>query len=458
MSRIWRRMGLLGAVALTVAVIEETVVCMDSSAGRSAEDASCMYSSETEPVFGLLGNGSFNFSIPSRWDPVQENRKPTVRSQGTYGTCWALAAVSALESSMLPGQQIEFSADHMALNNRFQVSLSDGGDYTMIMAYLSGWQGPVTEAEDPYGDGISPDGLEPAVHVQEIRMLEEDTSEHNREKIKEAVSQYGAVQTSLYMSRRETAEDQDYYQSYNAAYYYPEEQKPNHDIIILGWDDDYSRFRFKQTPPMDGAFICQNSWGSSFGQDGIFYVSYADANIGRTGLIYSRIDGTDNYQAIYQTDDCGWQGQQGYADETCWFANVYTAGDREGEQLAAYGFYATGPDTSYELYLVHDFENPDSFETMEFLQAGILEDAGYYTVDLTESVPLTAGERFAVTVKITTPKARYPAAVEYPSDAYTQNIVTEGKEGYLSQRGKLWEHTEEKFGSNVCLKAYTIWR
>ena len=27
------------------------------------------------------------------------------------------------------------------------------------MAYLAGWQGPVLEAEDPYGDGISDESL-----------------------------------------------------------------------------------------------------------------------------------------------------------------------------------------------------------------------------------------------------------------------------------------------------------
>lgn len=429
--------------------------------------------------------------LPSRWDPLEHNRKPTVRSQGSYGTCWALAASSAMESSLLPESQIEFSADHMALNNRFDTALSDGGDYVMIMAYLSGWQGPVTEAEDPYGDGVSPDGLEPVVHVQEIRMLAEDTPEHNREKVKEAVSRYGAVQTSLYMSRAETAEHQDYYQAVNAAYYYPEEKMQNHDIIILGWDDDYSRFSFKQTPPIDGAFICQNSWGESFGEDGLFYVSYADANIARTGLIYSRIEDTDNYRHLYQTDDCGWQGQQGYADETCWFANVYTAGESAGsaaeteqsetdavigqkadtleyetacgktqtqEYLAAYGFYAIGADTSYELYLAHDFEDTDSFASLEFLQSGTLEEPGYYTIDFETKIPLEKGERFCVAVKITTPGAKHPVAVEYRSGPYTQSIVTEGKEGYLSQTGKRWENTEQKFGSNVCLKAYTVER
>lgn len=394
---------------------------------------------------------TFPLILPERWDAREHGRKPTVKSQGSYGTCWALAATSALEVSLLPTEQTVFSADHMALNNRFETSLTDGGDYIMIMAYLSGWQGPVTEEEDPYGDAYSPEGLEPAVHVQEIRLLKEST----RKEIKEAVYRYGAVQTSLYMSRAETLPEKGFYQEGHAAYYDPEEKTQNHDVIILGWDDNYSRFHFSQIPPEDGAFICQNSWGDSFGEKGIFYVSYADANIGRTGLVYSRVEAADNYDAVYQTDDCGWQGQQGYADEMCWFANVYTVGmDSVGTELAAYGFYATAPDSLYELYLVRGFETEESFTHMEYLQSGTLEQAGFYTVDLDQPVLLNEGERFAVVVKITTPGVENPVAVEYRADSYTRNITTEGKEGYLSQYGERWENTERQFGSNVCLKAY----
>ncbi len=392
----------------------------------------------------------FPVILPRRFDSREQGRIPVIKSQGSYGTCWALAATSALEASLPFDLQTQFSADHMALNNRFVTSLSDGGDYVMVMAYLSGWQGPVLEREDPYGDAYSPDGLSPAIHVQEIRLLEECT----REEIKEAVCQYGAVQTSLYMSRSETAPKKGYYNPLNAAWYYPQERTQNHDVIILGWDDDYSRFHFSQVPPEDGAFICQNSWGEKFGENGIFYVSYADANIARTGLAYSRIEAADNYDFLYQTDDCGWVGQQGYASETCWFANVYTAGSESSLQLRAFGFYATGSDTVCELYLVHDFENPDSFSDMKFLQKKELDQPGYYTVDLGEAEELRPGERFAMVVKITSPGEKHPAAVEYPADIYSQSVTTEGKEGYLSQDGRYWENTEQKFGSNVCLKGY----
>lgn len=388
-------------------------------------------------------------TLPSRWYAGDVGRKPTVKTQGSYGTCWALTATSALETALLPEQRIVFSADHLTHRNSFTASVNDGGDYLMLMAYLCSWQGPVTEEEDPYGDEYSPDGLEAAVHVQEVRVFLDSTIE----KIKETVYTYGSVQTSLYMDRTTAADDSGYYNESTFSYYYTDEMTQNHDVLILGWDDSWSAAQFETTPDQDGAFICLNTWGSDFGDDGIFYVSYSDPNIAQIAVAYTRIDAADNYDNLYQYDECGWQGQQGYDSEACWFANVYTA---EGEEtLAAVGFYATGENTSYDIYLVHDFADTDSFDAMEYLQSGSFSDMGYYTVDLEETQKLTEGERFAIVIKISTPDVSNPVAVEYRADEYTQNVTCEGKESYLSQYGSLWENTQEKFEANVCLKVYT---
>ncbi|MCL0184899.1 lectin like domain-containing protein, partial [Klebsiella pneumoniae] len=79
----------------------------------------------------------------------------------------------------------------------------------------------------------------------------------------------------------------------------------------------------------DGAFICQNSWGSSFGDDGVFYVSYYDTNVGTHNVVYIDIESADNYDNIYQSDLCGWVGKMGYDKEDMYGANIFTAQSAE---------------------------------------------------------------------------------------------------------------------------------
>ena len=414
--------------------------------------------------------------LPSRFSLIEEGKKPQVRSQGSLETCWAITACSAIESDLLPDETLVFSPDHMSIRNGYSTSQEDGGDYHMIMSYLADWKGPVTEAEDPYGDGESPEGLKAAVHVHDIRMLRG----MSRDQIKEMMLTYGAVQSSLCMDRARTdTDDYHYYQEKTCAYYDPMPEDLNHDVLVLGWDDAYSRENFRIRPRNDGAWICQNTWGEDFGQDGIFYVSYEDRNLFRKGgLAYSGIVRAEPGAGVYGTDSLGWQGRQGYGREQCWFAGVFTS-DRT-QRVTGIGFYTTGPYTAYRIYLIPGFESEadltdlpgsrsiaDGAEAPEdqrsaaeagaarLLAAGQFAHPGFHTAEVTGSAGLTEGERYAVAVWVDTWRAEKPAAVELQKDRYTQTVTLEGRQTFLSRDGAVWENTQERYGTNVCLKVYT---
>ena len=70
-----------------------------------------------------------------------------------------------------------------------------------------------------------------------------------------------------------------YYRKETGAYWYNGDEKPNHDVVIIGWDDDYPKEKFASAPESDGAFLCINSWGETFGDGGFFHVSYEDSRI-----------------------------------------------------------------------------------------------------------------------------------------------------------------------------------
>ena len=412
-------------------------------------DCSCLFDASTNTLI-VTDNSEGSSLVPTKYDLRDRLRVSEVRNQGIYGTCWAFAAISALESSLLPEESELFSVDHMSMSNSFNVNQFDGGEYTMGMAYLAAWQGPVYEADDPYGDGVSNKSLSPVKHVQEIRMI--DGKDYVG--IKEAVFKYGGVQTSLYSTLKSSQTKSAYYNRETNSYCYMGEEKPNHDVVIIGWDDNYSKSNFNVDLEGDGAFICQNSWGTDFGDNGVFYVSYYDTNIGTHNVVYTGIEDVDNYDNIYQSDLCGWVGKMGYDKEDMYAANVYTANGNE--EIVASSFYATASDSSYRLYVVNNFENENSFKNMQLVAEGTLKEAGYYTIDFDEKIPVSKGERYAIVLYINTPGSTHPIAIEYDSDEkYLDTVNLDDGEGYISYSGDSFINVKEKKDCNICLKAFT---
>lgn len=387
--------------------------------------------------------------LPAAYDMRDYGRVSDVRDQGRYGTCWAFASLGAFESTLLPGENHVFSTDHMTLCNSYSVNLSKGGEHTMSIAYLAAWQGPVFEADDPYGDAKTNPTLKPVKHLEEALVI----NDRDFDVLKSAIFRYGALETSLYSQMEYADSKSKYYSPEHCAYYYDGDEVPNHDVVVVGWDDNYPKENFTTQPEGDGAFICKNSWGEEFGEEGFFYVSYYDKNICNKSVVYTRIGGVDDYDKIYQSDLLGWVGLMGFGKEEAYFSNVYQAG--QGEELAAVSFYATDVDTEFEVYVVHNFEDTSSLREREFVVSGSMKYAGYYTVDFPQTIPLADNEKYAVVVKIKTPGAIHPIAIEYNVDDRTDSFDIADGEGYISLYGELWHSAEATQNCNVCLKAFT---
>jgi C1A family cysteine protease len=434
--------------------IESPLICQDGEYYVSLNDLSTLlgYNCSFDITNNTLTTADTAESatiVPQSYDLRDKGRVSVIRDQGSYGTCWGFAAISALESALLPEKNDLLSVDHMTLCNSFDVGQNDGGSYTMGMAYLAAWQGPVYEVDDPYGDGVTDDTLPPVYHVQEMRII--DGKDY--EGIKTAVFKYGGVQSSLYSTLKSSVSNSEYYNSETSAYCYIGTEKPNHDVVIIGWDDNYPKENFSADLEGDGAFICQNSWGGSFGEDGVFYVSYYDTNIGTHNVVYTGIESTDNYDTIYQSDLCGWVNKMGYDKEDMYGANVFTAED--DEEIAAASFYATGANTSYELYMVTDFEGEESFSSRFLVASGTLEQAGYYTISFDTSVEVEKNSRFAVVLYINTPGATHPMAIENDpgEEAYASVDLSDG-EGYISYNGTVFKNVLSQKDCNLCIKAF----
>ena len=400
--------------------------------------------------------GTVNFTntdggknLPAKYDLREHDRVSPVRDQGTFGTCWAFASLAALETVSMPAEENIYSVDHMSLNNGFTLDLSEGGEHTMSMAYLASWNGPVLEEDDVYGDGETNSNLPAVKHLKEAIII--DGKDDNR--IKNAIFKYGGGETSIHMEMTYGAYKSEYYNSDTSSYYYSGSEAPNHDLVIVGWDDNFSKDNFSTPPSKDGAYICKNSWGTSFGDEGYFYVSYEDTNICEKSIVYTKLDDTDDYDNIYQTDILGWVGQMGFSDEKAYFANVYTAqGD---ETLKAVSFYSTGSNTKFSVFLVTNYEDEKSLNGgRKEIGQGETRYAGYYTVDLTQEINLEKGQKYAIIVSVETPGSQRPIAIECDGGERTQNLDLTDGEGYISLYGEVWYSAEES-NANVCLKAFT---
>ncbi len=411
------------------------------------------YSWNSETCTAYFKNKSVNKSyLPERYSYYDEGRTPVAKDQGDLGTCWAFATFASLETSLMPEVKLDFSEDHLVYNNECGVAGEDGGYYNVSMAYLVGWKGPVLEEDDPYGDRETNALLKPVKHVQEAEII----PSKDYEQIKEKVFKYGGVESSIYMSLNDENSKSVYYNKEDSAYCYIGENQANHEIVIIGWDDNFPKKAFNNEEiKEDGAFICMNSWGTDFGEEGIFYISYADTHIGDKNICYTVIEDVNNYDNIYQSDLCGWTGTMGYeGSNNAYFANVYTGNGNE--KLEAVGFYTTTENVDYEVFICEDYENKESLNERNHIAAkGNIKNTGYYTIKLDEAYKIKNNKKYAIIVKMSKKDGNNGNLIplEIENESITEVDITDG-EGYISESGHNWQ-SAEKQGCNICLKAYT---
>ena len=387
--------------------------------------------------------------LPAKFDLRKADKVSVVRNQGSDATCWACASLEAMESTLRPLIKDEFSVDAMIKENSFGLEEDLGGDYTMALAYLLSWQGPKVKNSKNVLAELTTNQEKNAIHLQEAQFF---TAE-DLDGIKSAVYRYGGVSTSIYASATTSnLSGSNCYNRRTNSYCYMGNHKPNHDIVIVGWDDNYPADNFGDDVTSDGAFICQNSWGKNFGENGIFYISYYDTNIGKQAVSYTKIDTLNKYSSIYQSDLCGWVGQIGYHKQWAYGANVFKAS--ENQMVEATGFYALEPQTSYQVYFVPDYKNVGSFGERKLVAKGTLDAAGYYTIPFSTAQDVSLGKEFAVIVYLNSPETLRPLAIEYPDKKLKSNAdISDGK-GYISNNGLDWERVEDVAKANLCIKAY----
>ena len=400
-------------------------------------------------------------TYPSSYDLRVLGRVTSARDQGPYGTCWAFASMGSLESGLLNSDPIawDFSEDNLVWFAGFSLpdAYESGGNSFMALAYLARWDGPVSEADDPYADGFHPADRAPQRHLSEVVFVPPRSSSLDNDQIKAAVMAYGGVDVDMWWPDVNVSA---YWRESTHGLYTYGTHTANHDVLIVGWDDTYEAGNFATSPPGPGAFIVKNSWGTDWGDGGYFYASYYDNLLacGGYNMAFAAAGPPDDYARAYQYDPLGyWPGDgPDTTSATGWFANVFTAA--ASEDLAGVGFYTPLPNCSYEVRTSATSGTP-SFGGLQLRGSGTLATAGYHVVPLSVTVPLTSGQPFTVAVKLTASDASFrdPIPAEVPYPGYSDASSNPG-ESYVCTDGTVWRDITTIAGygeANVCLKAFT---
>ena len=353
--------------------------------------------------------------LPSLFDLRGTGVLPPVKTQSSGG-CWAYSSMSTVESRMLVlGQGLyNLSDNNLKYCHEFFPSRSTNGNAWMATAYFARQSGPLLEEQDPSPGGTSAPGVDcpvgeaPAFLVRDSRYPPGDMNT-----IKQLIMDVGSIWSLIYYNAT-------YFNAVENTYFYGGTQEVNHVFNIVGWDDN------KVTDGGVGAWICQNTYGTGWGEDGFVYTSYNDSQF----LIYNAYfpnyeEYTDDSRVLLY-DELGNYSSYGYESEEGYALVKYEV--TENLTIDKIGTYAMAYGTEIEMSIYSSFDPLTGSLSYQIGQVSTktTEHPGLYTYSLDEPISVNMGNELYIKVKYTTPSYNWPIPVEMYLETYSDPYIESG--------------------------------
>jgi len=415
-------------------------------------------------------------TLPSSFDLRNVNGvsyMTSVKNQGSYGTCWAHAALSSVESNLLMRGEDSYDLSELQAvyysYNRNEAVAAGGGDYSyydpsavnvlmkggnpiFIANSMASQIGLIPESELRYSAAsrfttTSAATLKTALENEYARSKNVVTLENyynmapkNTDAIKRQLIEGGAGTLSYASSKGTLAAD-------DVSYYCSKEVPSDHAVSLCGWDDDYPASKFNDdgnVPQNNGAWLCKNSWDVWFGDEGYFWISYEDLSISEIMFLTGK-PMPEEYDNLYQHDG-GVSTMYRYIPVEG-VGSVFTAdGD---EALQAVRFQLLDSDVTATVKVYTGVSGAPTSGELKASQTVECSFAGIYTVDLETPVLLNKGTKFSVIVEMKPDGGG--GAHQIFDFSYTSNGVTNvavdasGQSYYLS--GSSWVDAASSYGN-----------